>query len=99
MNTADEMHTLAHMKRFWASTFCAMGTQCPLEYTPMMRSTFSWSSRRVASLMATSAFDCASAWIASIMWPSTPPASFTRSMAMRVPIAAAFEPPPANGPV
>jgi hypothetical protein len=44
-----------------ASTRCAIGTQCALEYTPMIRSTFSCSSSRVASLIATSVLDCASA--------------------------------------
>ena len=61
MNTAEATQTLAHMNFFAASTFGASGTQCALENTPMIRSTFSCSSRRVASLIATSALDCASA--------------------------------------
>jgi hypothetical protein len=61
LNTLEATHTLAHMNLLAASTLCAIGTQCALENTPMMRSTRSCSSSRVASLIATSAFDCASA--------------------------------------
>ena len=61
LNTAEATQTLAHMNFFCASTFCASGTQWALEYTPMIRSTFSWLSRRSASAIATSALDWASA--------------------------------------
>ena len=43
-------------------------TQCAEEKTPMIRSTFSCSNSRVASLMATSAFDWASAVTASSVY-------------------------------
>ena len=37
LNTLEAMQTLTHMNFFAASTFCAIGTQCALEYTPMIR--------------------------------------------------------------
>ena len=65
----------------------------------MIRSTLASFSRRSASLMATSVLDCASASTVMILWPSTPPFSLTMSMAILLPMAAALEPPAANGPV
>src|SRR3970040_340686 len=69
LNTLEATQTFAHMNFFAASTFCAIGTQCALEYTPMIRSTFSWSSQRVASLIATSPLDWASAYTGLILKP------------------------------
>ena len=98
-STAEATQVLIQKNFFAASTFAASGTQCALENTPMMRSTFCSLSSRSASLIATSVFDCASAAMNTILLPSTPPRSLIRSIAILLPIAAAFDPPPANGPV
>ena len=60
-STAEATQTFIHMNRLAASTFWAIGTHWALEKRPMMRSTFSWLSRRSDSLMETSTLLCASA--------------------------------------
>src|SRR6266516_1959156 len=60
---------------------------------PRMISTFSWSISRSASLMATSALLCESAFTGSTLYlPSTPPCSLARSMAICAPIAQGSDP-------
>ncbi len=41
LNTLEAVHTFTHMNLLAASTFCARGTQCALEYRPITRLTFS----------------------------------------------------------
>ena len=60
-STAEDTQTGIQRNFFAASTFAASGTHCALEKTPMITSTFCSFSRRSASLIATSVFDCASA--------------------------------------
>ncbi|MHC2245423.1 hypothetical protein ACVJH7_004730 [Bradyrhizobium elkanii] len=65
----------------------------------MRMSTFSWSIRRLASLIATSGLLWESTLTGAILYlPPTPPFSLTRSIAIWVPIEEATEPPAANGP-
>ena len=60
-STAEATQTFIQKNFFAASVFCAIGTQWALEYTPISMSTRSWLMSRSVSLIATSAFDCASA--------------------------------------
>ena len=60
-NTADEMQVVIHMNFLSCSTRAATGTHCAEEKKPSSMSTFSCSSRRTASLMATSGLLWASA--------------------------------------
>src|SRR6186713_3158897 len=65
-----------------------------------MMSIFSWSIRRLASLIATSGLLWESAAIGATLYlPPMPPFSLTRSMAICAPIEEATDPPAANGPV
>ena len=67
LKTAEATQTFAHMSRFAASTLAAIGTQCADENTPINASTLTSFRRRSASLIATSALDWASAYVATIL--------------------------------
>jgi hypothetical protein len=67
LNTAVATQTLSQVNFLRESACWTIGTHCALEYTPLTMSTFSWSMRRVISLIATSTFDCASTKIGTIL--------------------------------
>src|SRR6202140_5076298 len=60
-STAEEMQVVIHMNFLSCSTRAATGTHCADEKKPRSMSTFSCSTRRTASLMATSGLLWASA--------------------------------------
>ena len=65
---------------------------------PVTTSSFSWPSRRSASLIATSALDWLSAETPTTGRPSTPPISLNNSIASSPPWNSGTEPAPAKGP-